>query len=280
MTTDNAALLNAKRGTTANGVPFLALPPERARDAQGAVIFWHGADPPRTEEALAAAVPMRGVPVWRVYLGMPGHGIRSPEGGVEEIMRLAAQDALSLLFRPRIEDALAELPGAVDDLRARLGIDPALPLGLFGFSQGGAAALLAVSRGLLPFKAVVTFGATVDMQALINHIASLFGMTYEWTDERRALADRLSPVGYARALAESGAAILLGVGADDPYPTREPAERLAASIVSGGGSAEARIVPNLAHAFVDEPGEAPAPQGEQARAVDDLASRWFTSHLT
>lgn len=53
--------------------------------------MWHGADPPRTEQALAAAVPMRKVPAWRVYLGMPGHGRRSPKGGVEEIMRLAAQ---------------------------------------------------------------------------------------------------------------------------------------------------------------------------------------------
>jgi len=86
-------------------------------------------------------------------------------------------------------------------------------------------------------------------------------------------------VHYARALAESGAAILLGVGAEDPDPTREPTERLAASIGSEGGSAEVRILPKLAHAFVDEPGETAAPQGEQARVVDDLASRWFTSHL-
>jgi hypothetical protein len=81
---------NAQRGTTANDVPFLALPPEWAKEARGLVGLWHGADPPRTEEALAAAVPMRDALVWRVFLGMPGHGLRSPAGGVDEIMRLSS----------------------------------------------------------------------------------------------------------------------------------------------------------------------------------------------
>ena len=241
--------------------------------------MWHGADPPRTEQALAAAVPMRKVPAWRVYLGMPGHGRRSPKGGVEEIMRLAAQDALTLLFRPRIEGGVAELPGAVNDLRTQLEIDSTLPIGIFGFSQGGAAALLALSRNLLPFKAAVTFGAVIDFGALIDAMARYFGVTYEWTDERRTLATQLSSTDRAAAIAESGAAILLGVGSEDPDPTREPAERLAAAIRGEGGIAEVKIVPNVGHGFVDEPGEAAAPQGEQARKVDELASAWFSRHL-
>lgn len=280
MTPDIPALPGARQGVTSNGVPFVALPPEGAKEARGLVLMWHGADPPRTEEALAAAVPMRELPAWRVYLGMPGHGQRSPKGGLEESMRLGVQDAVTLLFYPRIEGAVAELPGAVGDLRARLGIDPALPLGVFGFSQGGATALLALSRHLLPFKAAATFGAVIDLPALVNTLASFFGTSYEWTDERRALAEHLSTVHRARALAGSGAAVLLCVGVEDPLPTREPAERLAAAIRAEGGRAEVRIVPNVAHAFVDEPGERAAPQGPQARAIDEFLSGWFSSHLT
>lgn len=274
---DIPGLPDARQGVTSNSVPFVALPPEGT--ARGIILLWHGADPPRTEEALAAAVPMKTVPAWRIYLGMPGHGRRSPVGGVEEIMRLAAEDALTLLFRPRIEGALTELPGAVNDIRNQLDLDAALPLGIFGFSQGGAAALLALSRRILPFKAAVTFGAVVDFVPFMNAMAELFGMTYEWTDEHRALAAQLSAAGRARALTESSAAILFAVGAEDPTPTREPAERLVAEIRNESRIAELKILPSVAHAFVDEPGEAPAPQGPQARAVDELTSAWFNQYL-
>lgn len=95
MTVDIPGLPGAEQGVTSNGVPYVALPPEGAKAGRGLVVMWHGADPPRTEEALATAIPMRLLPAWRVYLGMPGHGRRSPKGGFEEIMRLAAQDALT-----------------------------------------------------------------------------------------------------------------------------------------------------------------------------------------
>ncbi len=172
-----------------------------------------------------------------------------------------------------------ELPGAVNDLRAGLDIDAALPLGIFGFSQGGAAALLALSQHLLPFKAAVTFGAVMDLTALMDALAASFGVAYEWTDERRALATQLSSTHRARALAAGGAALLLGVGAGDPYPTRDPAERLADAIRGEGGMVEVKTVPQLEHAFVDGPGDAPAPQGQPARAVDELASGWFGRYL-
>jgi hypothetical protein len=112
----------------------------------------------------------------------------------------------------------------------------------------------------------------LDLPALVDTLSSFFGTSYEWTDERRALAKELSSTQRARALAESGAAILLGGGAEDPLPTREPAERLAAAIRAEGGTAETRILPDVGHAFVEEPGVEAAPQGPPARAVDELAS--------
>ena len=217
---DIPALAQAIRGTTSNGVPFIALPPEGGRTAKGLIILWHGGDPPRTEEALAGALPLRDVAAWRAYLGLPLSGQRLPEGGLDEIMRRGAEDAISLVFHPIITGTVDELPSAVDDLRFRLSIDPMLPLGLFGFSMGGAAALLAVARQVLPFKAVVTFGAPLDLRVLVDHLSSLYGLTYEWTDARRDLAETMSAVHQMRALAESGAYLLLGMGSDDPYPIR------------------------------------------------------------
>jgi dienelactone hydrolase len=278
MRTDLPGLDRASEAVTANGVPFVALPPEET-DARSLVLLWHGADPPRSDAALAAAVPLRRLPAWRVYLGMPLYGRRLPPGGFEEIMRLAFQDAVTLLFQPSVSGAVAELPAALDDVRARLDIDPALPLGLLGFSQGGAAALLALSQQVVRCQAAVTFGAAIDLPAIVDVVGRRYSVNYEWTDERRALAERLSTTDRGPALAASGAAILLAFGADDPLPVRAPAEQLAAAVRAAGGTAEARLVPNLAHAFVDAPGDVAAPQGPQAQAVDALATDWFSRYL-
>jgi dienelactone hydrolase len=280
MTSSIPALANAKRGTTSSGVPFVALPPEAGQEAEGLVIAWHGGDPPRSEEALAAAVPMQEVPAWRVYLGMPLYSGRLPEGGFEEVRRRAGEDAVKLIFHPIVAGAVDELPAALDEIRAEMGIDPALPLGVFGFSQGGAAALLALARQVLPFKAAVTFGAPPDFRGLVDAVASFYNISYDWTEERRTLVEQISTAHRPRDLASSSAAILLAAGANDPYPVREPLEQLAHAIQAEGGSAELRVVPDLAHAFVDEPGTAAAPQGPQAQVVDELATDWFIRHLT
>ena len=41
----------------AGGVPYLALPPEGAPDNAPLVVAWHLHDPPRSETAMAAALP-------------------------------------------------------------------------------------------------------------------------------------------------------------------------------------------------------------------------------
>jgi predicted esterase len=279
MRTDLPGLAHAREGVTAHGVPYVALPPEGAAEARGLVLLWHGADPPRSAVALAAAVPLRRLPAWRVYLDMPLYGRRLLAGGYEEIMRLAFQDAVTLVFQPSIGGAIAEFPAALDDVRRRLDIDPALPLGLFGFSQGGAAALLTLSHRDVRFRAAVTMGAAIDLPTVVDAVGAMYGVQYSWTAARRALAEQLSASYQAPALAASGAAILLAVGADDPLPMRAAAEQLAPAIRDAGGTAEVVVVPNVAHPFVDAPGDAAAPQGPAAQAVDALATDWFSQHL-
>ena len=58
----------------AAGVPYVAHRP--AADCQQAplVVVLHLMDPPRTEAAMAAALPLAGVPAWRAYLGLPMFG--------------------------------------------------------------------------------------------------------------------------------------------------------------------------------------------------------------
>ena len=279
MEADNSDLAKVIEGITSSGVPFIARPPEGRSDARGLILLWHGADPPRSEEALAAVLPLPQLPCWRVYLGMPLYGRRSPEGGFDEIMRRAAQDAVTQIFHPSIHGAVDEFPQALDDIRTQLSIDRDLPLGLFGFSQGGAAALLTLARNEFPFRAAVTFGAVVDLRAVVDALAAFYSMNYEWTAERLALAESLSTAQRARDLADSRAALLLAVGADDPYPMREPAEALADSIQQDGGTAEVAIILGIPHVFVDPPGEQATPQGSMARAIEEVVSDWLSRYF-
>src|SRR5689334_2562714 len=67
----------------AAGVPFTALPPAGAEPVAPLVVAWHLMDPPRSDAAFAAALPLTGVPAWRVYLGLPTVGRRPVEGAFE-----------------------------------------------------------------------------------------------------------------------------------------------------------------------------------------------------
>jgi hypothetical protein len=144
---------DGERIGTAGSVPYLALPPPDGVERPALVVTLHMMDPPRSEAAMAAALPMAGVPAWRAYLGLPLFGARTPAGGQDEVMRLGYEDALMNLLAPVIEQAAAELPVAVEALRAELNSGDA-PVGLVGGSAGGAAVLLALAETDVPCAAV------------------------------------------------------------------------------------------------------------------------------
>jgi hypothetical protein len=99
---------------TAAGVPFTALPPSGATDGPAALIVtWHMLDAPRTDAAFAAALPMTGVPAWRVHLGMPMCGARMVDGRVDAIIELARKDALMAYLAPFVHQAADEFPAAL-----------------------------------------------------------------------------------------------------------------------------------------------------------------------
>src|SRR4051794_13839676 len=110
------------RGTAA-GVPFLARPPEHPTGRTPLLVGWHLLDPPRTETAMAAALPMADVPAWRVYMRLPE---------CDDAVRRAAEDYVLMLIDPVVSTASGVFPTALSQLRSQLGTDG--PLGLFGGS--------------------------------------------------------------------------------------------------------------------------------------------------
>jgi dienelactone hydrolase len=268
----------------AAGVPFVAVPPESGdRTSAPAVVAWHLLDPPRTEAAFAAAVPLRGLDAWRIYLGLPMSGSRLPEGGWEGLMRLGYEDAVLKLDKPIVYTAVEEFGSAFGALREELGIETQ-QVGVMGGSIGAAVAQLVLAEGNLPISAAVLVSPVVQLRRFVDATARAFGFTYPWPTEARAVADRLDFVARAGEIADRqpAASILLIVGEQDDAAVREPAGQLRAALAERYGTddrVQLVTVPGMAHALADEPGTEPAPQTPHAQLVDQHAVRWFRRYL-
>lgn len=271
-------------GGVAAGVPFVAFPPAGgARPGAPLVLAWHLADPPRTEAAFAAALPLAGLDAWRVFLGLPLSGSRLPAGGYEELTRLGYEDAVLNLQGPTTARAVEELGPALAELRGRLDLGDG-PVGLLGGSIGAAVAQLAVAEGLLEVRAAVLVSPLVQLRPAVDAMARRFGFDYPWSGPAREVARRLDLVARAGEIAAAGApAVLLVVGEDDDVEGfRVPAERLRAELAArcdDPGRVQLTLVPGMGHAVAEEPGTDPAPQTPHAAEVDRRAVAWLRRHL-
>lgn len=279
MTTDTAPTTGL-----AAGVPFLAVPPETgARDAAPVVVAWHLADPPRTEAAFAAALPLAGLDAWRIYLGLPLTGSRLPPGGWDEVMRLGYADAVLNLQGPTAEGALAEFGAAFAALRDRFGFG-AGPVGLLGGSIGAAVAQLVLAEGTVDARAAVLVSPLVRLRPVIEANEVRCGLVYSWSDASDAVARRLDFVARADEIAAHGEpAVLLTVGSEDDeagfaVPARQLRDALAGRYADPSRVALTTI-PGTGHALAEAPGDEPAPQTAGAAEVDRQAVAWFRRHL-
>lgn len=271
------------RGIAA-GVPFLLVPPTTPRKTAPVVAAWHLMDAPRTEAAFAAALPLRELDAWRLYLGLPMCGLRLPAGGVAELERLGYEDAVINLQGPIAEQGAAELPAVLDELGERFGCGGG-PLGLLGGSMGAAVAqLVLVDAAGPPVAAAVLVSPLTRLRPAVEALGRQYGVTYAWTDASLAVAGRLDFVARADETVRAGQpAVRLVVGAqDDADGFRHPAEQLRTALADRYDDAsrvDLVVVPAMAHALAEEPGLEPAPQTVHASAVDRHAVDWFAAHL-
>jgi hypothetical protein len=272
---------------TAAGVPFVAYAPATPRPQAPAVIAWHLLDAPRTERALAAALPLAALDCWRIYLGLPMTGGRALPGGIEEVMQLGYADAVRNLHSPIAEQAAAEFPAAYRELRERFDLD-AERTALVGGSAGAGVAQLVLleqarAAGITP-RAMVLISPVIQLRAVVDALAVQFQFTYPWDDGSRALVDRLDFVARAGEFVAAGApAVRIIVGAEDsPSGFLAPSQRLYDAL-TGCYPDPAHVdrveVAGMAHPFTEPPGDDPAPQNPHARAVDRLAAEWLQRHL-
>jgi pimeloyl-ACP methyl ester carboxylesterase len=269
---------NAVTGEAA-GVPFVAVPPRSLRDQSPTVFIWHMHDPPRSETAMAAALPLQGVDAWRVYLGLPLSGTRLPDGGLDAFFALGFEDAVLKLYGPTVRQAVGEFPAALDSLRREHRLAEGV-LAIIGASTGTMVALDVVASGELHASAIALISPALRLESVVAANERRFGVKYPWSDDARTVAAELDFVARAPELARLAAPTLLVVGAeDDKEGIADPADELAATLVGEGREATVVRIPDMAHAIADEPGLEPVPQTTAAAAVDDVVSKWLRERV-
>jgi pimeloyl-ACP methyl ester carboxylesterase len=252
--------LTASHGIAA-GVPYVALAPADEPTAP-LIVIWHLGSPPRSESAMAAALPMRGLPAWRVYLGLPLLGGRLPDGGLDEWFRLLRDDMVLNVFEPAVREAVQELGAALAELRSRLPIADA-PLGLVAGSMGAWVAQSVLTDTDLRVSAAALVSPAISMSSVVGRYERMWDFAYPWSERSRDVA------------------MLLAVGAlGDEQGFRDPAKRLHEALARRSPVPASLVaIPRMEHALAEEPGLEPAPQTAQAAQVEAVLVDWFSRHL-
>ncbi|MGA6162984.1 alpha/beta hydrolase family protein [Amycolatopsis magusensis] len=261
--------MNSPITGTAAGVPFTALPPSGVEGPAPLIVTWHMLDAPRSDPAFAAALPMHGLPAWRVHLGMPMCGARMVDGRPDAVVELIQKDPLMSFLYPFARQAFAEFPAALASLREQLPVDDG-PIGVLGASLGGAVALRVLAETDTPIFA----GALVNAAIRMRSVVALFpGYSYDAESEKAV--DSLDFLPKAGVVAER-APVLVVSGELDHADLRQDALTFAGAL---GERGELLSIPDLAHPLAEEPGLEPAPQLPRTREVDAGLTDWFRRRL-
>ena len=259
-------MTNYQHGTAA-GVPFTAIAPDQPTENAPLIVVWHMLDAPRTDAAMAAALPLDGLNAWRIYLGLPMTGSRTPEGGWEPLF----EDVVLKIYDPITKQAAQEFPAALAELRQKFGDGP---LYFVGGSLGAAVAIEALASGV-PVEAAVLISPVVQLSNVVAAGERAFGMPYQWGEESTAVAQRLDFLARAK---EIDVPVLIVTGEDDDKEGfLDPAEKLGQTLPAGTACAGDR--PRTGHGLAEEPGMEPAPQTPHAVHVDGIVTEWLGRRL-
>jgi predicted esterase len=195
--------------TIAN-VPMLVAAPRRITKRTPVIIMYHGFGPPNTPQLLSQSLPP--VPnALTVYPSLPLVGARMPAGGVDELLRRQREDYVGEILYPSILGAAHELPQIIEALSKRYGLSKASPLILFGFSAGGAAALLSLTESRVRPRAVVVVNSPLSIVQAVDGYERQTKGVFTWTEKAREAAAHYDLEKSAEQIAKSHpkAAILI-----------------------------------------------------------------------
>ncbi len=235
-------------------VPALLRVP--AKITQPPILLWHGFGPPASEHALMEALPLDEVPAIKIYLGLPQFGAREAPGGRENMVRHQSEDLGRLVFEPVVVGAARELPSVIAALQELQCIRAQDKVGLFGFSAGGAAALVALADGKVRVGTAVIVNASTGLTASVQAYELATRKQYIWSDYTRELAHRTDAVERAADIARDRPALLIVHGTDDAMLPAQNAVALRDALApfypqSANKRLRLELVDGLSHGWAD-----------------------------
>jgi pimeloyl-ACP methyl ester carboxylesterase len=205
------------QAATIAGIPVVIAVPSRVLDRTPLIVMYHGFGPPNSALALAAALPPIPGAV-TVYPTLPLFGVRIPAGGTDELVRRQKADYIGELLFPAIAGGERELAPLIAEITRAYGLSGARPVVLFGFSAGGAAALLSLTDGRLKPRAVAVLNAPLSISQAAESFERQSGQQYRWTAAARAASLRYDIARDAKTIAAAhpAPAILIMQSERDP----------------------------------------------------------------
>ena len=288
---DNAAGLNSSARVTeqksVGGVPVLISRPEVVNSNTRLVVLYHGFGPPQNPRELAEVLRLEGMDAILAFVNLPMVADRMPAGGKDELLRVQKEDFVNGFFFRSISGAAAELQQIVKELNATYHLDADKGIGLFGFSAGGAAALLALLESNVPITAAVIVNAPMSVMQNVENWQRTLKRQFEWDNDSKKAANRYDVELQADKIAERKIlpALLIVQGDADKQLGIEPARRafeaLEQRYVRHGEAERVQfgVIHGLAHNFGRGSGATGSAQATIDLEIEQKTKHWFDRFL-
>jgi predicted esterase len=269
------------------GVPVLISRPGTLNPNTRLVVLYHGFGPPQNPRALAEVLGLEEMDAILAFVNLPMVADRMPAGGKDELLRVQKQDFVNGFFFRSISGASAELRQIVKELNAIYHLDADKGIGLFSFSAGGAAALLALIESDVPITAAVILNAPMSVTQNVENWQRTLKRQFEWDNASRKAASRYDVQLQADKIAERKIlpALLIVQGDADKQLGIEPARRAFDALKQryvGRGEAERiqfQVIQGLAHNFGSGSGTTGSDQASIDLEIEKKTKHWFERFL-
>jgi predicted esterase len=287
---DNGAGPNSSARVTEQksigGVPVLISKPRALTPNTRLVVLYHGFGPPQNPRALAEVLRLEKMDAVLAFVNLPMVADRMPAGGRDELLRVQKEDFVNGFFFRSISGAAAELQQIVKELNATYRFSDK-GIGLFGFSAGGAAALLALIESDVPITAAVIVNAPMSVMQNVENWQRTLKRQFKWDDASRKAASRYDVELQADKIAERKVlpALLIVQGDADKQlgigPARRAFEALKQRYVGRGeaGRIQFEAIPGLAHNFGPGSGATGSGQASIDLEIEQKTEHWFEKFL-
>jgi len=269
------------------GIPLLISKPGVVNPNTRLVVLYHGFGPPQNPRALAEVLRLEGMDAILAFVNLPMVAGRMPAGGRDELLRVQKEDFVNGFFFHSISGATAELQQIVKELNATYRLDADKGIGLFGFSAGGAAALLALLESDVPITAAVIVNAPMSVVQNVENWQRTLKRQFEWDDASRKAASRYDVELKADKIAERKIlpALLILQGDADKQLGIEPARRAFEALkqrYAGRGEAERiqfEVIHGLGHNFGPGSDATGSAQASIDLEIEQKTKHWFERFL-